>query len=738
MISQLIRISKSNVLPAIVIVVALSTVTMGSVLMFNSHLSPYLLPPGSYLSLLGIAMLAVMMAIYASMTSFLQVVTKSSILRVRFRFGVFVFAILFTVGAWVFNIGNTFTPLGMVCWFGSILTWSACLHAAQTPTPIFLNNEMKGKDFFYNHIFITFLLITILCIGAMLRFSSLEAYPPDMSSDHVEKILDSYEIYSGSRPIFLSNNGGREVFYFYFLALLKSITHLPINFNLLKIAAGFWGMIGIIAAWWMGRSIYGANTKFGNLVGILVAAMIAISYWALMLSRLGLRIVLTPLVTTLLLIFLIRCLRYNRRLDYILSGLILGWGLYCYQACRILPVLVAASSILYILLRVRSWKTLRQFIVNVVAQIIIFLAVALPLIHYSIQYPADFWSRTVGRLIGYDYYDMNLAKPSDFIFQLKKYYLNHDAHVTVKSNLFEGVRRSLFMFNYQGDSSWFSGSGLESLPELDLFTGTFLLIGFGVLIARIIRCRDPADWLLILAFFILLLPSGLAVSRLVEVPSATRASGVLPVVYLIAALGLATLIRECESRIPVQLFRYMIYLIVSCFFVFAYKENTHAYFDSAMKVYRQSSLPHHQVGEILRKFSQQSGSPGNAFIISYPYWLDHRAVAIEAGDRKWQNSVVDHMKSSQPLLDMIRQNMMTEYRFKPDHSVLIFTHQADQPTRNRLTRLFPQGKEVRIHAFASSQDFILFIAPPVGCDWMFKYIGTGGPLCGNGVRPDPI
>jgi hypothetical protein len=44
-------------------------------------------------------------------------------------------------------------------------------------------------------------------------------------------------------------------------------------------------------------------------------------------TRLSLRIVLTPLVASLLIIYLTRAMRFNRRMDYIKAGLVLGFGL---------------------------------------------------------------------------------------------------------------------------------------------------------------------------------------------------------------------------------------------------------------------------------------------------------------------------------------------------------------------------------------------------------------------------
>ena len=114
-------------------------------------------------------------------------------------------------------------------------------------------------------------------------------------------------------------------------------------------------MLGILAAWWLGRALVGDSDKeLGNLTGLVMAALLAISYWQLMLSRLGLRIVLTPLIMTIILIFFVRALRYNRIDDYIKTGLLLGIGLYMYQAVRMVPIVLIVGLLLALVLRARS------------------------------------------------------------------------------------------------------------------------------------------------------------------------------------------------------------------------------------------------------------------------------------------------------------------------------------------------------------------------------------------------
>src|SRR6185295_5595931 len=99
-------------------------------------------------------------------------------------------------------------------------------------------------------------------------------------------------------------------------------------------------------------------------------------------------------------VFLARALRQNKRIDYIIAGLILGAGMYGYQAVRMLPLVVMIGVGLALVLRARTWRVRREYIVNFAALVIVSLAVFVPLGNYMTEYPDSFWSRTTGRLFG--------------------------------------------------------------------------------------------------------------------------------------------------------------------------------------------------------------------------------------------------------------------------------------------------------------------------------------------------
>lgn len=187
-------------------------------------------------------------------------------------------------------------------------------------------------------------LIAITALGAAFRLHALDSTPPEMTSDHIEKLLDALKVHNGYDAVFFSNNGGREAFQMYLVALIAGPLGVGFNFTALKLATVLEGLLTLPALWWMARQVIGTATErdrqLGHWVGVTLAALVAISGWHVMLSRLGLRIALTPLTVALAVGFLARAMRGAQARDFAALGGVLGAGVYFYQANRMLPILV--------------------------------------------------------------------------------------------------------------------------------------------------------------------------------------------------------------------------------------------------------------------------------------------------------------------------------------------------------------------------------------------------------------
>jgi hypothetical protein len=227
-----------------------------------------------------------------------------------------------------------------------------------------------------------------------------------------------------------------------------------------------------------------------------------------------------------------------------------------------------------------------------------------------------------------------------------------------------------------------------------------------------IRRRDVFDWLLPIALVIMLLPSALAIAYPVENPSHTRTSGALPEAYLIAALPLALLVQSLINMGGEERGRLIAVTLVGAAVLGSYALNSKTYFEDHVTAYIDSSLPYSEAGRILRGFAESDGTYGNAFMIAYPYWWDHRALGIEAGRPDWPNGIValDRVKG------FMRMAFDTTgpYHYDPERDILFFYSVEDEATQAALEAWFPQGRTILQQSYQWDDEYKLYRVPALG------------------------
>jgi hypothetical protein len=625
---------------------------------------------------------------------------------------------------WNYTTGNIITTEGFWFWIASIVLWAAALVPSYQVVYAgwaAIHAKIRGFQIRSNWTLVALVLIVLL--GAIFRLSNLRSVPPEMTSDHVEKLLDAQRVLDGTHQIFFSNNGGREPFQMYAMALFSQLPGLSMSFPTLKLLSVLEGLITLPVLWWMGRAVIGDDDpKLGNLVGLALAGLVAASYWHTGLSRLALRIVMTPLVTGLLIIFLSRALRHNQRSDYIKAGLVLGFGLYTYQAVRMLPVVVLLGIGLALLLKARSLRTAGVYLYNLGVLVVIAGIVFVPMLHFWVEYPDDFWRRTSGRLLGDD-----LIQTTDESGQLIERTATLDERLAAfRENvpiLLNNLAVVLLMFNWKGDVAWINGA--PNRPAMDPLTGALLIVGLAawtVLMWR--RRRDPVIWLMPAMLFIMLLPSALSIAYPVENPSATRTSGALPEAYLFAALPLALFMRSTIRLAPGRQGVVFAGGFLTVAALVAFSINSNLYFgterEEYLGSYLTSSLPYSEAGRALTGFANSGGGYGNAFMIAYPYWWDHRAVGIEAGLMDWPNGIVTRDDILRFMSESAQR--VDRYRFDPERDILFLYSPADFETQALLKEWFPKGYEQIMTSYQPEDSYAMFRVPRLGQESFVRLI----------------
>ena len=608
-------------------------------------------------------------------------------------------ATIFSLLVWFNTTGNHFPPLIIVLWLISALLWALVFAPENWQVIDWL---IESVDRLRRHewrrrrrTIVAFALILLL--GASFRLHRLEENPGEMTSDHVEIILDGYRVNRGNHMIFFPNLGGREPIHFYAVSLLASLPGFGLDFNTIKSVSVLESLLTLPILLCLGVEVFGRRCRqFGILAGLLTAALFAVSYWQSSIARLGMRIPLTALFTALLLVYLARAMRCNRRSDFVKAGLILGFSLYGYQASRMLPAVVVTGVLFALMTGKHTWRERREFIVNLAILVFVSLIVFLPMLHYWQEHPENFWMRASTRIMGDQHSNATFEEAIAPILNSLQQMLSN-------------MRRALLMYNWEGDIAWFHG--VPHQPAMDMFSGAFLILGLAAWISAMLRSRDPVICFIPFVAILMLLPTALSLAHPAANPSFTRASGSIPVIYLIAALPIATIAFRLRQALPHRAGRAVAIIFCVSVVLLANQQNAVTYFDEYPKHYERSTQAHRAAGRILRGFAESDGSYGNAFVLSLAHWWDHRAVGIEAGQILWDGN---------PSLSRVPEHMSRAfndagvYRLDPERDLLFFYPGRDDEIRRQLEEWFPNGRESAISTRVPSHVFFIYRVPALG------------------------
>ena len=621
-----------------------------------------------------------------------------------------------------------FTQSGLTSWLSAIFLWYIIFVVdlnGMVERIRFNKIDFKQWHFdfseFFRWRFPYYILILIILLGGYFRLHQLDAVPPDMTSDHIEKLGDSIRVENGEYSVFFPNNGGREAFQMYVVKFVADDLGVGFNFRALKYASIAEGMLAIVLMFFMAKTMIGRdseeNERLGDWVGLAAAALLAISSWHTMISRLGLRIPLTPLATILATIFLIRAIRHNRRVDFIHMGMVFGIGMYWYQSDRMLPLMAIPVVALAVLFSLPHWDKMGRYIVSFAMAGIIALVIYLPMYRYSVEFPGEFWSRGYGRIFGdfvYGYCDIDETTG--------RYIFCGPTTLDVVEHLWENrgaiqdnYQDAFLMFGWQGDPGWFHNG--RGYPALDPITNALLMLGTTMWLFYALQKRKVIHTIVPIGIVVMMIPSILAIATTAnENPAFTRISGIIPFVFLLAAFPIGVLANEIVKAGYARPVFYAPALLVGFLFInSAIPQNYENYFTIYRESYEISWKPYNEIAAPLQNFAEGEGSYGNAFYIHTAHWLDHRIVGAMAGDINWPNTVPERDQ----IFQRIRENEGTAYEYDPEKPLMFMINRNDALSLEFYQEHFPGG-DLRMVKARNNNDFYVYTVPG-GYGWIAQY-----------------
>jgi len=361
-------------------------------------------------------------------------------------------------------------------------------------------------------------LLLVIALATVLRFWALGRVPPGLYHDEAFNGLDALGVLEGERPVFFEANNGREPLFIYLSAL--SVAVLGRSPGAIRIVAALLGTLTIPATYLM------AKAMFNRRIGLLTAAITGLTLWHVNLSRIGFRAVAMPLAVALALWQLWLGLKDGNKRHFLAGGLLYGLTFYTYLAARF-TIVALGAFVLYLIL-VGSWRPALSLAEGLEAGgwrhgaltfVLAALVVSAPLMVYVATHGGAFLGR-VGQVTIFN----PAINEGDFWGTL----LRH-------------VGKTLLMFTNRGD--FIPRHNVPLRPVFDPVLSAFFLLGLTLCLRRFRQRAEHAFVLIWLA--VMILPTVLAE----DAPHFLRSVGILPVAFVVPAIGLDYLWRFLENRI---------------------------------------------------------------------------------------------------------------------------------------------------------------------------------------------
>ena len=339
----------------------------------------------------------------------------------------------------------------------------------------------------------------ILALGAGIRLWALGDLTPGVWYDEAVNAIDARLIIQDGFPMFFVGNNGREPLFIYSVAAsFKLFGHNTLALRFVSMAAG---LLTVAVSFTLVRSIWGVRPA------LVATALLATSVWPLILSRLGMRTALLPLLLSAAIFWLWTGLQKRSAWRTTLGGVFFGLAAYSYVAIRVAPAWVLVFCLVWL----AAWRcsqglTFARSFVLVGAFWLASSITAAPLAAYFLKDPDQLTTRVAQESI-------------------------LDAESNQLQAFGNNAVNTLGMLSVRGDPN-----GRHNLPGRPVFDPTltlFALIGLAVIVARY---RRPESVLALLWLATMFLPGIL--SR--ESPHQLRTSGIIPIVYVFPAVGLIT------------------------------------------------------------------------------------------------------------------------------------------------------------------------------------------------------
>ncbi|MCP4359306.1 MAG: hypothetical protein GY796_14935 [Chloroflexi bacterium] len=360
------------------------------------------------------------------------------------------------------------------------------------------------------------LMVAVLLLAAVFRLVALQDMPPGLSQDEVLNAGMPAFILQGNVVLFFRQGYGHEPLFHYLT--VPFYWFLGENYLQVRLPSVFLGLL-LVAA-----TMRWAKREFGALTAVVAGLGLAVSWWSVIFSRVGIRPIMMPL-------FWVGAAWFWQKRPW-LAGLLLGLSLYTYTGAQVVfvwPLLMGAGWLILSNNRRERRMAVRQ---NGAILAAAGLA-ALPLYLTLLADPTLL--QRVSQLDG----PLAVLRAGD------------------GRPLLQATLATLGVFSFTGDPRW-----TYMLPGRPLFDPLTALFFYAGVVIAFLRIRQQPKYVLLLAWLLVgLLPSMLTP----QAPSAIRMIGALPPVFVLIGLSVAVIgrrSRNTDNGIRMMIYGLLLFLLL--------------------------------------------------------------------------------------------------------------------------------------------------------------------------------
>ncbi len=562
---------------------------------------------------------------------------------------------------------NRFTSLNVLLWGLSIglVLWSVWLPDDLGTWVGRLRVWLQPQSWAWKVTPQTLAALAVVAVVVYFRVYRLGQVPPEMFSDHAEKLQDVMDVLNGQFSIFFPRNTGREAFQMYLTAAVARLFGTGLSFMSLKIGTALAGLVTLPFVYLLGKEVANRN------VGLLAVLFCGVAYWPNVITRVALRFSLYPLFAAPTLYFLFKGLRRRRWNDLLLAGLFLGLGLHGYSPFRFMPVVVVAIVGMYLLHR-QSRGARSQVIVGLILLALVSFLVFLPLFRYAVDEPEMFALRTLSRM-------GTTEKPLD------------SAATTI---FFENLWEASIMFFWSNGQTWVHSVVFR--PALDVVSAALFFLGLIILVLRYARKPHWMDLSLLISIPLLMMPSILSLAFPDENPSLNRTAGAMVPVFIVVAIALESLVRSWKARWSSPYAAYAGWAVAGLLLLWSATNNYDLVFNQYFRQFQLSAWNTSEIGRVIGDFAASVGDRDSAWVVPNAHWVDTRLVGINAGFPEkdyalWPEDLHQSVEVQGPKLFIVRP--------------------TDELGQQTLRELYPNGTMTTYPSAVETKDFMLYFVP---------------------------